>query len=171
MTDLVDEREVAIFATVGWGLVPLTQNVYEVFANVTGRGLWEVGELEKQEALEANDEKKKSKVREKYEDLTPWNDDKLNSRIKEMKDEVKSELTGKDLSSKAAKTKQKRKMKPFRETKLFQIVDHISQASKLSLSLIVVDCASLIGRMMGYDPWNVMETLPKIYSKVAITGW
>ena len=38
MKEHVDFREVSIYASIGWGLVPLTQGVYEVIADVSGRG-------------------------------------------------------------------------------------------------------------------------------------
>lgn len=71
LDDVVDEKELMIFATVGWGLVPVTEFIYELFANVTGRG------IDKKPAPAPTKKEKKSKIREAYESLTPWDDDKL----------------------------------------------------------------------------------------------
>jgi len=146
VTDLVDERELAMIASIGWGLVPITQNLYEVYANVTGRDLG----AEDDEAEADVDAKKKSKLREAYEVITSWDDEKPSGTITK---------------------KQKRKMAPFRDTRLFHVVDHISQASKIALSVVAVDCVSLIAKMMGYNPWNIMESSARIFSRIAYTGW
>ena len=70
MTDLVDEREFAIFATIGWGLVPVTQAVYELYANVTGHYL---ADLEAAEDVPNDDTKKfstRANMKEVYDGLT-----------------------------------------------------------------------------------------------------
>ena len=72
-------------------------------------------------------------------------------------------------SDKIAK-KVKRTKAPFRETFLFQLVEHISQASKIGLSVIAVDCVTFFVRMMGYST-DILKNVPRIYSKVVYTGW
>ncbi|KAL7544109.1 hypothetical protein ACHAXR_013587 [Thalassiosira sp. AJA248-18] len=143
-----DQREFAIFATVGWGLVPVTQSFYEVYANVTGRGL--VGDDDDDEGAEAVHTTTRAKLKEAFQGIT---------------------LQGKARVAGEVAKQQNRKMSPFEETYLYQIVTHISQASKIGFSVIVVDCVSLISRMMGYNPWNIMEHASRIFSKVAYTGW
>lgn len=154
----------ALFATVGWGLVPITQKLYEMYADVTGRGLREAENEEAEPGVGAGAPAKKSKIREAYEVITPWDDEKLADRI-----------TGKEKSPDEIEKREKRKMLQFKNTKLFQVVDHASQASQIGLSVIVVDIVTLITRMMGYNPWTIMDveglSLSRIFSKVAYSGW
>lgn len=140
VTDIVDEREMVLFATIGWGLVPATEKAYGLYANVTGRGI-----LEEEEEEDAGDD-----------------DNTIN----------KSKLGGLFMKGTEVEgVKQKRKMKPFKSTGLYQIVDHIGQASKIAFSVVVVDVAALIGRMLGYNPGNIMSNVSRIFSKVAYTLW
>ena len=139
VTDIVDEREMALFATIGWGLVPATEKAYGLYANVTGRGI-----LEEEEEEETGDDDTTSK----------------------------SKLGGLFMKGTIVEgVKQKRKMKPFKSTGVYQIVDHIGQASKIAFSVVVVDVAALIGRMLGYNPGNIMSNVSRIFSKVAYSGW
>lgn len=143
VTDIVDEREMALFATIGWGLVPATEKAYELYANVTGRGI--LKEEEEEEEEDAGD------------------DDNTTN---------KSKLAGLFMKGTEVEgVKQKRKMKPFKSTGLYQIVDHIGQASKIVFSVVIVDVAALIGRMLGYNPGNIMSNVSRIFSKVAYSGW
>mmetsp|Transcript_5255 Transcript_5255/g.11626 ORF Transcript_5255/g.11626 Transcript_5255/m.11626 type:complete len:507 (+) Transcript_5255:69-1589(+) len=168
LADLVDEREFALFAMIGWGLVPVTKSVYDVYANVTGRG------LEGEDDEEDVDEGKplKARIREAYEVLTPWDDEKLAASLGR-------EVVGKEeLGKKKAQSDstgeggvKRKKLTQFRDTLVFQVVDHISQASKISLAVVVVDCLALIGKMMGYNYGGLMGNAPRIFSKVVITGW
>jgi len=152
VADLVDERELAMIASIGWGLVPITQNLYEMYANATGRGLGDGTEYDDDNEAEADvTAKKKSKFMDAYEGIKHWNDEKA--------------------SGSTIAKKQKRMMLPFRDTRTFQVLAHISQASKIGFSVVAVDCLSLIARMMGYNPWNIMESSSKIFSKIAYTGW
>lgn len=162
VTDLVDEREIAIFATVGWGLVPIARNAYELYANVTKRGIHPDEEAVAETLAEDEGRKKKSKLKRAYEDITPWDDEKL-ERL------VHRAAVGDDAPKEVEQTSGK--MTPFRKTMLFTVADHISQASKISLSVIVVDALSLISKLMGYNPMNIMERLSRFYSKFAYTGW
>ena len=139
VTDIVDEREMALFATIGWGLVPATEKVYELYANVTGRGILEEGE---EEEVENDDTSSKSKLGGLF-------------------------MKGTEVEG----VKQKPKMKSFKSTGLYQIVDHIGQASKIGFSVVIVDVAALIGRMLGYNPGNIMSNVSRIFSKVAYSGW
>ena len=140
VTDIVDEREMALFATIGWGLVPATEKVYGLYANVTGRGILEEGEDDE----EAGDDDKENKY-------------KLGGLF----------MKGTEVEG----VKQKRKMKPFKSTGLYQIVDHIGQASKIAFSVVIVDVAALIGRMLGYNPGSIMSNVSRIFSKVTYSGW
>lgn len=82
---MVDEKELVIFAIIGWGLVPITKSIYGLVAQVTGRGL-EVkdDEGDEEENQDMSTEKKKSKIREAYDYLTPWNDEELEESIHSM---------------------------------------------------------------------------------------
>lgn len=136
--------------------MPITQSVYEVYANATGRGLAEEGEEveEDEDIASLFDGTKKSRLREAYEGI---------------KQGKKREPLAS--SSGEVAVKPKCKMSPFKETTLYHVVTHISQASRIGLSVIVVDCVSLISRMMGYNPWNIMESASRIFSKFVYTGW
>jgi len=147
VADLVDEREFAIFAMAGWLLVPVTQAIYQIIQHATAKGL---GTQDDEEEV-VDETKKSSKLGEAYEHTSPW----------DKKSRSTSEVTGGE----------KRGMFPFKDTVTFQVVDLISQASKIGLSVIVVDCVSLISRMMGYNPWNILENASRIFSKVVTTGW
>ena len=148
---------------IGWGLVPVTKSVYDVYANVTGRG------LEGEDDEEDVDEGKplKARIREAYEVLTPWDDEKLAASLGR-------EVVGKEeLGKKKAQSDstgeggvKRKKLTQFRDTLVFQVVDHISQASKISLAVVVVDCLALIGKMMGYTYGGLMGNAPRIFSKV-----
>ena len=63
------------------------------------------------------------------------------------------------------------KMKPFKETRIHNVLEYIGQASKIGFSVIIVDCTTLILRMMGYNPYNIMEHVSRVFSKCAYTGW
>lgn len=159
MTDALHEGEVAIFAIIGWGLVPTTQFFYEMCTNATLERMAE--DDERAEAVVELMESK-SYLRETYEAITPWDDEKVNDRIHEMRGEKKT----------PSKSEFARGMiLPFRNTRLFHVVDHISQASKIGLSVIAVDCIALVARKLGYNPWGIMERLSRIFSKVVTTGW
>lgn len=134
--------------------------------------------------VDENLEKSPSKTSlwEVYEGITPWDDKKVDVRMHEIYDRVvhwdDGELnhTGQErmentpTTGEIAKKKDKQMMAPFKETFLYQVVDHISQASKLGLSVILVDCVTFFARMMGYST-EIMKNVPRIYSKVAYTGW
>ena len=145
VTDLVDEKEIAIFATIGWGIVPATQAVYELVANVTGRGILDENSGGEDDNTEDSDQ-----------------DETTMSKV----------LGGLFMKGKeVAVVQPKHKMKPFRSTMMYQIVDHISQASKIGFSVIMVDCLALTARMVGYNPFNIIEKVSRLFSKVAYTGW
>jgi hypothetical protein len=159
VTDALHEGEVAIFAIFGWGLVPITQFFYEMCTHATLERM-----AEDDERAEAVVELMESKsfLRETYEAITPWDDEKVNDRIHEMRGEKKT----------PSKSEFARGMiLPFRNTRLFHVVDLISQASKIGLSVIAVDCIALVARNLGYNPWGIMERLSRIFSKVVTTGW
>ncbi len=173
VTNVLDEGEIAAFALVGWGLVPFTRNLYEMYANATAsRGIIATGLGDDGGGAEADadeptttESNNKSFLRETYEVLTPWDDERVNDRIhgmmgkKRQTSPTKSETDARGLTF------------PFGRTRLFHAVDHISQASKIGLSVIAVDCASLVARKFGYNPWGIMERLSILYSKVVFTGW
>ena len=81
LDDVVDQKELTIFAIVGWGLVPITKSIYGLVAQVTGRGLEVKEDDEENSSKDLSKEKKKSKIRETYEDLTPWDDEELEESI------------------------------------------------------------------------------------------
>ena len=180
VTNVLDEGEIAVFALVGWGLVPFTQNLYEMYANSTSSGGMFAGsagldgddgggaEADVDEST-ATETSSKSFVRETYEVLTPWDDERVNDRIHEMM----GKQHRRNKSPSEIETNARGGAIPFAfgRTRLFHAVDHISQASKIGLSVIAVDCASLIARKFGYNPWGIMERLSVLYSKVVFTGW
>ena len=138
------------YASVGWGLVPATQTIYELYANVTGRGLLDEEEMDGEE------------IEDQSVDETT-NKSKLKGLLKSMNTYTKN--------NEVVEHKQHKQMKPFKSTRLFNIVQHIGQASKIGFSVIIVDCTALILRMIGYNPWGIMEHVSRIFSKVAYTGW
>lgn len=147
VTDLVDEKEIAIFATIGWGIVPATQAVYELVANVTGRGILD-------------------------ENSGGEDDNNIEDTDKEDETTMSKVLGGLFMKGKeVAVVQPKHKMKPFRSTMMYHIVDHISQASKIGFSVLMVDCLALTARMFGYNPFNIIEKVSSLFSKVAYTGW
>ena len=81
-----------------------------------------------------------------YEYITPW----------EKKTHSTSEVTG----------KQSRELLPFNDAVVFHIVNRISQESKIRLSVIAVDYVFLTSRVMGYNPWDILENTSRIFSKV-----
>ena len=172
VTNVLDEGEIAVFALVGWGLVPFTRNLFEMYANSTSSGgIFAAAGLDGDGGgAEADADEStatgssKSFLRETYEVLTPWDDDRVNDRIHEM-------MPRRQKSPPNSETDARGMIPPFRRTRLFHAVDHISQASKIGLSIIAVDCASLVARKFGYNPWGIMERLSRIYSKVVYTGW
>ena len=147
VTDLVDEKEIAIFATIGWGIVPATQAVYDLVANVTGRGILD-------------------------ENSGGEDDNNIEDTDKEDETTMSKVLGGLFMKGKeVAVVQPKHKMKPFRSTMMYHIVDHISQASKIGFSVLMVDCLALTARMLGYNPFNIIEKVSSLFSKVAYTGW
>jgi len=180
VTNVLDEGEIAVFALVGWGLVPFTRNMYEMYANSTSSGGMFAGsagldgddgggaEADVDEST-ATETSSKSFVRETYEVLTPWDDERVNDRIHEMMG--KQHQRNKSPHESETNARGGPMPFPFGKTRLFHAVDHISQASKIGLSVIAVDCASLIARKFGYNPWGIMERLSVLYSKVVFTGW
>lgn len=134
VTDLIHEGEVAVFALVGWGLVPLTESLYDVYLA------------------------KKSVKSEDGDDMGAEAD-------------YETTTQSKSSSSTIGDVKDKNTIHPFRRTRLFYIVDHISQASKIALGVIAVDVLALLSRKMGYNPWGIMEKISQIFSKIVYTGW
>mmetsp|Transcript_24374 Transcript_24374/g.40217 ORF Transcript_24374/g.40217 Transcript_24374/m.40217 type:complete len:444 (+) Transcript_24374:18-1349(+) len=116
----IDNREVAIFAAIGWGLVPLTQSVYELFNRVIDKEMKHV------------------------EKLTP----------EKVKETVHKVLL----------------FKPFKQTFTYQVVEHISQASKIGILVMTVDALTLIGKMMGFQHF-IMDHISGVFSKFAYSGW
>jgi len=169
----VDNREVAIFAVVGWGLVPLTQSVYDFYTNLThsniqaeessgaaaaasnGKG-WFKSILKKED----EPKKEKGKMKQKIEQLTPWDDDKLNEQVHKAEDKIKEQV------HKAFHGE----IKPFQETLSFHVADHISQASRIGILVMTVDIFTLIGKMMGFQRL-VMDQVSGIFSNFAYSSW
>jgi hypothetical protein len=142
VTDLIHEGEVAVFALVGWGLVPLTQSLYDVYLT---KNSVKVGEEE---------------------------DEDDNMRAAEADYETTTTTTQSTSSSNTMGTiHDKNMVHPFRRTRLFHLVDHISQASKIALSVLFVDVLALLSRKMGYNPWGIMENISQIFSKIVYTSW
>lgn len=99
--------------------------MYGLYAKITGRGF-------KQEDMEDDDfVKTKSKVREAYENLTPWNDDQLKENIRSI-----GEKSG--------------PLAPFEDTYLFHAVDHVSQASQIGVAVAFVDSLAHMAKLMGF---------------------
>mmetsp|Transcript_15825 Transcript_15825/g.34087 ORF Transcript_15825/g.34087 Transcript_15825/m.34087 type:complete len:394 (+) Transcript_15825:57-1238(+) len=161
VTDLVDERELAVFAIAGWGLVPFTQSIYEM---IHAKGISRIVDDDEEEEM-LDDKRNVSKFREAYEYMTPWRYQSKNciQQIRGGADRITiTEATGKQQKHKV--------VVPFKETFAYQSVELISQSSKIGLSVIAVDVVSMISRVMGYNPWNIMEKISRIFSKVAYTG-
>ena len=159
VTGMVDKRDFVTFAALGWGLVPVTQSVYELYANVTGRNLDVVDD-----DLEGRDDKLNDQQETKNK----------TSMLGKLKNKYVSSIEGNKLRGTPnleVSKNEKRKMSPFRNTVLFHVVDHISQASKIAFSVIWVDCLSLFSRMMGYNPWNIFDRASRIFSTVMYSVW
>jgi hypothetical protein len=163
--DLLHEGEIAIFALLGWALVPLSENFYELCANATlGAQLDDEGGCIIAADTDGMVEFESAVPRETYVELTPWDDDKVNDRI-----HVEGKGTDKPQPPRGKVSRGM--IVPFRKTRLFHVVDHISQASKIGLSVIAVDYVALVARKFGYNPWGIMEGISRIFSKVVFTGW
>ena len=115
----VDNREVAIFAVIGWGLVPLTHGLYDLYTdlthpNIEAESIGPVkGWFRSLVTEEEKDEKNKAKT-------------KGVPHIKEkIKEKVHHALVG--------------EIKPFKDTFSFLVADHISQASKIGILVLTVD--------------------------------
>lgn len=116
---------------------------------------WERRQRERKEKEEMETNKKnKSIPRMAYEAITPWDDDEVGQRKRSF----------------PAKKKRSKKTLTFRQTFLYQMVEHVSQASKVSLAVVAADCISLMGKLMGYSH-SLMNNFSRIFSKVAYTGW
>lgn len=131
-------------------MVPATQTIYELYANVTGRGLLDKEEMDGDGIEDESIDKTTTKS-------------KVKGLLKSMNTHPKN--------NEVVEHKQHKKMKPFKSTRLFHIVEHIGQASKIGFSVIIVDCTALILRMIGYNPYNIMGHVSRIFSKIAYTGW
>jgi hypothetical protein len=163
--DLLHEGEIVLFAFLGWGLVPIAENFYDLCANATLEAqLDDGGEIEiADEGMDGSDVGG-AVPGEAYAELTSWDDDKVNDRIRD-------ERKGTDMSPPSRGKLSRETIVPFRQTRIFQVVNHIGQASRIGLSVIAVDYVALVARKFGYNPWNVMEGISRIYSKIAFTGW
>jgi len=117
----VDNREVAIFALIGWGLMPLTNSIYDLYTHLTHPNI---------EGGESSGRGMFSSLKEKIEKLTPWDDDKMKEKVHRVLD---------------------KEIKPFKDTFAFHVADHISQASKIGILVMTVDIFTLIGKMMGFQ--------------------
>lgn len=179
VAELADRRELFILAAIGWGLVPITRSAYDAYVNVTGRCTNVVGDGSEEAVVDDKTEKSNSnRIRAAYERITPWDDEKFDARFHELHERMvlwegeKLNHRMHDGLSEAMRASETSKMgkAPFQETILYQVVDHVSQASKIGLSVILIDCITFVTRMMGYST-NIMKSVPRIYSKVAYTGW
>ena len=144
---MVDKRDFVTFAALGWGLVPVTQSVYELYANVTGR----YPDVVVDDDLEGMDDK-----------LNDQETKNKTSMLGKLKNKYISSIEGNDARGTAnveVSKNKKKMMRPFRNTVLFQVVDHISQASKIALSVIGVDCLSLFSRMISLTALPVSSQL------------
>ncbi|KAL7518836.1 hypothetical protein ACHAWX_003639 [Stephanocyclus meneghinianus] len=197
LDDLVDQKELAIFAAVGWGLVPVTKSIYDLYANVTGRGLGY------EEPVQAIKKAEKSKIREAYEVLTPWDDEKLEERIhgrineltdaaallyREDDDKGGVQFTGANgTPQKMAKVKgfvpsmakalfpkkgaTQQKLRPFNDSFMFHLVDHVSQASQIGFAVAVVDTVAHVMKLMGFTFQGWVDNATRLFSKVLYSGW
>ncbi len=174
VSELADRREIAVLAAVGWGIVPLTRSAYEAYVNVTEQGMaLDDDAAEVDENSEKSASSKSKRIWEVYEGITPWDDTRMHEIYERVThwDDDEVNRTGSDRPTSSEISKRgKRSMVPFKESILYLVVDHISQASKIGLSVIVVDCVTFFARMMGYSA-DIMKHVPRIYSKVAYTGW
>lgn len=135
-----------------------------------------------EEPVQAIKKAEKSKIREAYEVLTPWDDEKLEERIhgrineltdaaallyREDDDKVGVQFSGaNDTQHKMAKVKgfvpsmvkalfpkkgaTQQKLRPFNDSFMFHLVDHVSQASQIGFAVAVVDTVAHVMKLMGY---------------------
>ena len=118
----IDNREVALFAAIGWGLVPLSHAIYDFYENLTHSD----NDTETDDHQKEESRKEKGKIKQKLEKLTPWDDDKLNEKVHEVEDKFMH-----------------REIRPFEDTLLFHLADHISQASKIGILVMSMDVSML----------------------------
>ena len=148
LDDVVDQKELIIFTSIGWGLVPITKFIYGLYAKVTGRGQEkrvdetnnaEAGERKRKirEAFDNNfyksntEIKNKSKIREAYENWTPWDDEGLEETIRHIGEKIGP-------------------LPNFEDTVVFHVVDHVSQASQIAIAVAIVDSTAHVAKLMGY---------------------
>ncbi|KAL3826946.1 hypothetical protein ACHAXA_006026 [Cyclostephanos tholiformis] len=166
VTNALHEGEIAIFALFGWALVPLARNIYELRANATTLGgiMLDDGGNDAVYYYHGMTESH-ARTGETYFDITPRDDDDgVNDRAREMGGEEEPPPKGETARGGGL-------MVPFGGTRLFHVIDHISQASRIGLSVIAIDYVSLVAKKIGYNPWNIMDDISRIYSKVVFTGW
>lgn len=111
----IDNREVAIFAAIGWGLMPLTNSIYDLYTHLTHPN------IETEE--ESTGEGRFFGLKEKIEKLTPWDNEKIVQKVHRALD---------------------KEIKPFKDTFAFHVADHISQASRLGILVMGVDVSVMI---------------------------
>lgn len=153
LVEQIDQRELAIFWFVGWALVPCTETIYNLVRSI------------RYNILDENRNASNESARGKFlKILTSWkhNDDNKAEEHARDDDLVEEE----DVKS----VKKEQTRKSFARSATFQVVDHFSQASKIALSVIVVDGLAFVGNMIGYAE-GVMSKMPSIYSRVVYTGW
>jgi len=150
----VDFREVSIYASIGWGLVPLTRGVYEVVANVTGRQLISI-----EDKVKFDDKEDLLQQKEGHSDVS-WP-----ARIRS---------TFKGADAEEATRPKRRFMKAFKDTLLYQVVNLISEASRLGMHVISFDCVTTVLHLMGFNPFGVFDSninLAGVFSSLVYSGW
>ena len=126
----VDNREVAIFAAIGWGLMPLTQSIYEMYTYLTHPIV---------EAEESVEEGRFFKVKEKVHKV-------IDKEVGKTPEKVKKTVHKALLLD--------REVKPFKDTFAFQIADHISQASRIGILVMTVDVSILYETLVIFSNTN-----------------
>eukprot|EP00956_Cyclotella_meneghiniana_P027050 scaffold59883_cov66-Cyclotella_meneghiniana.AAC.3 len=169
LDDVVDQKELIIFTSIGWGLVPITKFIYGLYAKVTGRGQEkrvdetnnaEAGEKKRKirEAFDNNfyksntEIKNKSKIREAYENWTPWDDEGLEETIRHIGEKIGP-------------------LPNFEDTVVFHVVDHVSQASQIAIAVAIVDSTAHVAKLMGYTFQGWIDNASRLFSKIVYSGW
>ncbi len=114
----IDNREVAIFAAIGWGLIPLTNSIYDLYTHLTHPNI---------EGDESTGKGRLFGLREKLQKLTPWDNEKIIQKVHKALDI---------------------EIKPFKDTFAFHVADHISQASRIGLLVMGVDVSVMYDRLV-----------------------
>lgn len=62
-------------------------------------------------------------------------------------------------------------LKPFGESFMFHLVDHLSQASKIGFAVAMVDSVAHMMKLMGFTFQGWIDNVSSLFSKIIYSGW